>query len=366
VDLAEQLGRQLTDELDFTLEARQLKAFHGMLQDRDDVRVPIALEGLTAPGVLTMTRLQGEPLSAVLASPEVLLERDAFIDKGVSIYLEMIRNGSFHADPHPGNLIVMPGGRIGILDFGMVGTLSPLVRRHLIRAAHAFSSQDARGLSRACLKLVRAPSDLDRASFEADVGALIQRFDMVPGSRVSMSALLGEAVETLRQHDLVLKSEVAILVRCVVVLEATARQLVPHFDLAAAIRGWAADPRHADWEDALDAVVQGVAQPLRDALPEGVGTLMDLPEETGMVIQQIRSGDLVVNVRLKNLDGAVHHLTSATIVAAGLLGSTIMLAAQTPPLLFGMSVLGVVGTVISSAVALVILLSIYRHHRPHR
>lgn len=262
-------------------------------------------------------------------------------------YLEMIFvHGFFHADPHPGNLLVQPGPVIVYLDFGMMGRLERATRETLIDAVSAVAERDERALSRALLALARGDEPPDARAFEEDVSALMDQYAYRPVSEWRLGRMFEQLFRTADRHRVAVPAELFLMVKALSELESLLGVLDPRFD---AVR---------------------VAGELAAAGRATLGLLTSAPEELRELLRQARRGKLLIEFEHKGLEPALasldqvsNRLSYAILLAALVIGSAVLLHAGLPPHWRGVSALGLCGFVLSGAMALWLLAAILRHGR---
>src|SRR5262249_32153113 len=141
------------------------------------------------------------------------------------------RDGFYHADPHPGNYLVLPGGVVGVLDCGMVGRLDEATRADFEAVLLAAADGDTRELADLVTRLGSAPADLDRHALRAALAELCAEYGSQPVGAFDIGGALTGVTDIVRRHRIVLPMEAALLLRTLVILEGTVRQLSPAFSL---------------------------------------------------------------------------------------------------------------------------------------
>lgn len=332
-----QLRRSLLAELNFGLEAANLAAFSENFADEPDVVIPTPYPEVSSSTVLTMSRLDGPPLTKEIDN---LGDRaDGFVRRGADVYIEMIfRDGLFHADPHPGNIVVVDGSRVGLLDFGKVGRIDTDTQDVIDDLVAASLAEDLDGVMDGIVRLCDPPPTLDRAALRADMVGFIEQYVRVGAANLDMGGLSDAATAIMRRHQLFLPPDVALLIRTLTQLQGMLVQtgvditvtevLTPYAAMIAAKRFAPArmlrEARRTtrDWERLVEA----------------------LPVEVTAILQAVRSGQLDVPLRLEHLDRNVNRLVYAIIAAALFSGSSRMWSANVPPVVGSVSLPGAVGT----------------------
>ena len=265
--LLDDLGEGFAREVDLHHEARALEDFARRFASNPNVRVPACFAALSSRQVLVMEELEGEPLSAFRARAD----RDPVAARRVArlalteILAQVFEDGRFHADPHAGNLLVLADGRLGLIDLGLTGELSPEERRLIARAVRAFLSRDPDAVMQALLGLTTVPDDFDRAAFGAEITAVVQSRGRTVASRLkgnggdaasedeepnALDAFVSELFAVAHRHGVNLPASATLLIKSLVTIEGVARSLHPELDLAKAaapVMVRALAPRWARW-----------------------------------------------------------------------------------------------------------------------
>ena len=157
------------------------------------------------------------------------------------MFLDMIfRDGFYHADPHPGNLLVLPGGVIGLLDCGMVGRIDQPLREQFEELLLAAASQDSRRLADLVIRLGVPPPGLNEDGLRADIDEFLAEVFGQTLAEFDLSGALNRITSIIRKYGIILPSRVSLLLKVFIMLEGTARHLSPDFSLAALIQPYQA------------------------------------------------------------------------------------------------------------------------------
>jgi ubiquinone biosynthesis protein len=325
-ELAGGFADAVREELDFRIEAANMA---GVAATADGaVRIPVPYQPLCGQRVLVMQRLDGTPLGA--AGP-VIAERG--LDRGGlarallgSLLGQVMLTGVFHADPHPGNVLVLADGRLGLLDFGSVGRLDTSVRSALQRLLLAMDRGDPLAASDALLEVMLRPDEVDQQHLERDLGQFMARY-LSPGANPGMR-MFSDLFRIVTDYGLSVPPEVAAVFRALGTLEGTLALLAPGLDLVAEARTWAA--RHGPERVDAPAARQAVTEELTTLLP----MLRRLPRRVERIASAAENGRLSVQVRLfadqrdrRHLTGLLHQVlltilaSTAGIMAVLLLGT---------------------------------------------
>ena len=229
---AAEFQRTLLRELDFSREERNIQQFAQDLRHNSCVHIPQVYPELSTGRVLTMERLEGIKLSETARLTEAGADLAEVSRRGAELYMEMIfSSGYYHADPHPGNLVVMPGNVIGLLDFGMVGRIDEPLREDIEEMLLAIGNRDAVHLTSIITRLGAVPADLDQASLSLDVTDFVSHYTTQRLDEFNLSGALKEMIDLIRRYQIMLPARVAMLIKVLVMLEGTSRLVSPRFSL---------------------------------------------------------------------------------------------------------------------------------------
>ncbi|HEX7813761.1 ABC1 kinase family protein [Dyella sp.] len=233
-----ELRRSLLNELDFVAEADHLRTFASNLGHYDALDIPVPYMEFTTARVLTMARVRGEKLpqdGPLPGSPSQHVQQASQL---LCAYIDQVFvHGLVHADPHPGNLVLMDDGRLALLDFGMVTGLSPSMRRDLLRLMMAAADGDAESVSDICEHLCSALPELDRLAYRRAVSNAVMRY-ATAGERSTLEEgrLLLALTVIGADNGLRPPAELSLLGRALLNLEPAVARLAPHLPVRELVR----------------------------------------------------------------------------------------------------------------------------------
>jgi ubiquinone biosynthesis protein len=352
--IVREFERTLTRELDFAREMRSLERFNKNFANDPIARFPEPYPNLCTNKILTMDRLDGIPVAEVSRVPPgtdlVELAR-----QGARVWLEMIfRDGFYHADPHPGNLLIMPDGKIGLLDVGMIGQMTPALREDMEDLLLAIANNSTEQLVATLTRLCGASTIADPDALAADVADLLGYYYGVPLNNLDISRALNEVVEIIRRHHLILPTGIALLLRVLVVLEGTSRLLHPDFRLAEVI------------EPYREKMMMQRLSPMRQirriwmAARDWQDLAARLPNHVREVMQKIQNGRIEVQLQHHHLGPVANRLVQGMVTSALLISSSHLWAEKAPPTVYGISVIGFIGMIASMTLGALLLRAIFR------
>jgi ubiquinone biosynthesis protein len=314
------------------------------------VHFPTSVSDLPSRRVLTMERLEGVRGLELLTNPHAAVTCDDLAMRAARVYLQMIfQDGFYHADPHPGNYLVLDGGVLGILDAGMVGRLDEEMRDRLESLIVAVYHRDAARLTESVIAIGSSPPT-DPDGLRAEVNDFVNDFADQPLGEFDLSGALNRMTDIIRRFGILLPPEVAMLLRTLVVLEGSARQLSPSFSLAAVINLYVR-------EHGVGRLWQRFRRKVRRTARDWDRFLSDLPRELDEIMKRFREGRLDIHHEHKGMERTVNRLVRGIICAALIMGSSLLWSRETPPLVYGVSVVGFSGFVVAVVMAFRLMLT---------
>jgi ubiquinone biosynthesis protein len=317
---------------------RNLQVFRRNFAEDPTVRFPKPYPELTTGRVLTMERLRGHKVTDGAFLDRLDVDRQELARRGANVFVEMIfRDGFYHADPHPGNFMVLPDGTIGLLDAGMVGRMDEPMRMNIAEVLLAAGDRDAQRLTDAVLRMCGTPETLDRSVLSNDLTDFFEEYGTQAVGQFNVSGALNAVTVILHEHKLMLPGNISMLFKCLILLEGTGCLLSPTFNLAELLEPWRkrflkqrfskqAQLRQfrrlfVDWERAAEAI----------------------PKVTSRLLDRLEQGHFAIHLEHQHLKSAVNRLVVGLFVSALLLGSSILIASDVPPMIRGVSIPGALG-----------------------
>lgn len=356
-------GRNLLRELDFTREARNMRIARGNMAEEADMYIPEAYDEYCTAQVLVMEYMEGIKLKDL----EALRPEDAkhLARQGLNTAIKQIlEDGFFHADPHPGNLLVVDGKRLCLLDWGMVGRLSERDRYELMDLIKSVVQKDSEGLVDALLLLTKGEYGVDRRGLERDLLEILDTYFAVPIKDMNLGHLLLDITTVLRGYRLRLPPDLVIMVKALITAEGTARQIYPELNVI------------SEAEGSIERLAKTRFLPsrlwhnLHGSIRHFLVLQRQFPLRVYQIMDKLDRGDLAIRFEHENLEGLrktlehiFNRLTFGIIIAAMIIGSTMIITTGVGPLLFGFPALGVIGYMISALLGLWLVFNIIRRRK---
>ena len=375
VTLAHGFAAALHEELDLRIEARNLTAvatatarhdsgLAALAQPGPAVRVPTPHQPLCGEQVLVMDYLDGRPLASVAAPPAA---RAALAASLLGALLrQVLLDGTFHADPHPGNVLLLADGSLGLLDFGSVGRIDAGLRAALQRLLLALDRGDPAALADALLDVVERPEGLDEARLERALGRFAARH-MAPGVPPDVR-MFTDLFRIVAEHGLAIPPEIAAVFRSLATMEGTLTQLDPGFDIVAEAR------RFASGQLAGRLGPEELRRTALDELNSLLPMLRRLPRRVDRIGHALETGRLSVNVRVladpsdrRFVTGLLHQVLLTFLAAAAGIMAVLMIGLPGGPSVTGQVSLyaffGYCLLVVAAILAVRVLVLVFRPDR---
>jgi ubiquinone biosynthesis protein len=361
VQIAAQFRRSLRRELDLVKEARNIDQFARNFADNPLVQIPKVYWDYCTDHVNVQEEIRGVSGVDEVTLRNHGLDPPTLAANGADVVLKMVMvDGYFHADPHPGNVIFLPGNRIGLIDFGMVGRVTEVRRNQLVNLLHALTQKDEEAMLEVLLDW-SGDSETNEAKLSSDISELVYSYDDLRLKDVKLGALLQDISSMLRENHLVLPADLTLLFKTLITLEGLGMQLNPAFHMLDHVTPFVE-------QVFLERYLPGtLIKRGRKSLRELGEVLVGLPRDFARLIREARRGRLRIDLDLKRLDHfgqqldrSSNRLTMGILTASLVIGSSIILTVKGGPELFGLPLFGLLGFIVAFFNSLWIIFSIWR------
>ena len=331
--LVEEFSQTLRRELDYIREAHNAERFAVNFAGDPHIHVPQVFWEATTSRVLTLERIRGIKINDLKALDEQGTDRRWLADYATNVVLKMVcEDGFFHADPHPGNFFIEPNGTIGLIDFGMVGVIDEQTQELLAELLIAINHQDAARLVDVFLDLGVSRERIDRASVRRDIDQLLSTYWGLPLGELRVGTLLNDVYSIMRRHHLHLPSNLALLLKTVIMIEGLGGALDPDFHLPKVLTPY------------TERLVLRQYSPFRWARSFGRSSLelarfaVEMPQHLRRIAAAAESGNLQIGMRPEGFDPVIDRLERianrivlGVIAAAFINGLAVLVSVYRPP-----------------------------------
>ena len=360
-----ELAKVSRRECDFKFEARNMDIFKINFENMEKVRVPDVLWEYTTSKLLIAEFIEGSKISNLPELQRLGIDLQDLSRNGLRVVMKMVfEDKFFHADPHPGNLLVQDDGTLALLDFGMVGYISQSVVDFFTNLLMAAASWDARKIIHVILDFDLVPEDVDQLALETDLTELLYRYHKIPLGQIDMRALITDCMDIFYRHDVRLMSSFMILMKALMTAEEVARMLDPDINMIAEIEPYIrelASKRYKFSTFKDDLISTG--SDLRELA-------ITLPFDIKRITQKIRKGEMEVQFHHRGLEDLKDELYQSSkrvslslIIAAILVSAALLKRADLGLKILGFPVLSLLGFLLGGALSMWVIINILRSQR---
>ena len=363
--IVREFARTIRREMDLGREGRTIERFRRNFTGDATLVFPHVYRKLTSSGVLTLEFLQGIKVSDLAALRSAGLDCRLIAARGADAYLrQVVEHGMFHGDPHPGNIKILPGNVICLLDFGMVGRLEGKAKQLLIQALLAVLNRAPDDLVEALDDAGLLPESSAKQPLRRDLSDLIDSYSDLPLRELPVGRILTEFVDIITLYRIRLDADLMLLAKTLVSVEGMGRRLDPDFEMMTHIRPFveaAVKEKLAPGE---------VVKDVRSYLLSLLNLSRSLPRDLKEIVTRINRGTVKIDLEHRGLDRLIteldkssNRLTSGLIIAALLVGSAIIVNSDKGPKLFGFPFLAIMGYAVAGIFGLWLVIAIFRSGR---
>lgn len=359
LEVVNQFAKELAKEVDLTMEGRATDRLRTMFADDDKVVFPKVYWEATTRNVLTVERIRGVILSKLKPEDFTPEERRSIVEAGARAQLrQCLEVGFFHADPHPGNLFGLEGGRIAFIDCGMTGQLDDRTTQELAELVAGVVQGDLDQV----VDVIQSLADVDvqiieSRAFRADVREFVGRFDNTPLEQLNFGLLLREFFDKIRSHKVRCPADLVLLIKALTTIESVATTLDPTFELAAFARPYVVALVKRKYS------IIAARKRLRGSLFRYAELAEDLPKEIRWIVGQVKKNRLAINLEHRGLQKLTETVESASravsvsmLIAALVVGSSIIVLASRGSDGLSLKLLGSGGFILAALMAVVMVL----------
>ncbi|BBO85526.1 ABC1 kinase family protein [Desulfosarcina ovata] len=365
VKIVEEFARSIEKEMDYTLEATSMERVARAFLHDQTVYIPKVYREITTERVLTAEFMDGIKVSLLDQLDAKGYDRKLITHRGASILLTQIfEHGFFHADPHPGNLFVLPENVICLLDFGMMGTVDRSTRELFVELVDAVVRRDESRTARVLLKVTMWDEEPDMRLLAKDVADFLGEHLYKSLKDIQVGKLLQHMLEMASVHRLRIPPEIFLMMKAISTVEGVGLALDPDFDMIA----------HA--EPFIKQVKLARFSPKRlssDAVSifgQYLDFVQEFPKDLLEITRNIRQKKFTFMLELKSMESmlATHdqisnRISFSIIIAALIIGSALIVISKTPPLFYGISLIGIIGFLTAAILGVWLLVAIIKKGR---
>ena len=363
--IVQEFARSLSREIDFAIELANVQRFARQFKNNAAIHVPLVYPELSTPRVLVMEYVLGIKASMAGQLREQGYDLPLIAERGATLVMEQIFvHGFFHADPHPGNLFILPDNVVCFIDFGQMGRLSRKDREDFTDLVLDLVAGDERTVVEGVLKVTVQLGEVDRESLARDLGGLVDLYLYRPLGELEAGRILQDLLDLVTRHKLTFKPAFYQMMKALSTVEGVGLMLDPKLELIRLARPFMRRIRLERMRPAR------LAEEIARTGSGYLQLLRELPEELRTILRQLRGGRMRIEFEHRGLqalgaalDRVSNRIAFAIVLAALIVGSSLIVLSDIPPHWHDIPVIGLLGFLVAGIMGFWLLLSIIRHGR---
>ena len=363
--IVQEFARSLSREIDFAVELANVQRFARQFKNNAAIHVPLVYPELSTPRVLVMEYVLGIKASMAGQLREQGYDLPLIAERGATLVMEQIFvHGFFHADPHPGNLFILPDNVVCFIDFGQMGRLSRKDREDFTDLVLDLVAGDERTVVEGVLKVTVQLGEVDRESLARDLGGLVDLYLYRPLGELEAGRILQDLLDLVTRHKLTFKPAFYQMMKALSTVEGVGLMLDPKLELIRLARPFMRRIRLERMRPAR------LAEEIARTGSGYLQLLRELPEELRTILRQLRGGRMRLEFEHRGLqslgaalDRVSNRIAFAIVLAALIVGSSLIVLSDIPPHWHDIPVIGLLGFLVAGIMGFWLLLSIIRHGR---
>lgn len=361
--IVHEFARSLSREIDFSIELTNIERFRLQFEHNDTVHIPLVYPQLSSERLLVMEYIDGIKCSDVGKLTASGADLPLLAERGAVLVMEQIFvHGFFHADPHPGNIFILPGNVVCFIDFGQMGRLSIKDREDFTDLVLSLVAGDERKATRGLLNVTLQHGEIDQALLAGDLGDMMDMYLYRPLGELEAGKILQDILNLVSRHKLSIKPGLYLMMKALATVEGVGLVLDPHLQLINLAKPFMRKIQYGRMQP--DRVMNEMSHTAASYLQ----FFKEMPEEVLAISRQLRNGKIKMEFEHRGvqslgvaLDRVSNRVSFAIVLAALVIGSSLIVLSDIPPRWHGIPIIGLVGFVVAGVMGFWLLLSIIRH-----
>jgi len=365
VGVVREFARTIRREMDFTREGHTIEKIGENFAKTTWLYFPKVYWPQTSRGVLTLEYVDGIKVSDLDALDRAGLDRTMIARRGADAFLEMVLNhGFFHGDPHPGNVLILPDNVICLLDYGIVGRLGEDLRSFVSDILLAIVNRDVDEVVSQLLFAGDISDNLNARGLKRDLAVFIDSYYEIPLHDIEVGHMLLEFIEIVTLYNIRIQPDLMLLIKALVIVEGMGRNLDPGFDMIEHLRPF----MEKAWRQKFSP--RRISRDINSIMLSYLNLARDLPRDLKEIVNRINRNKFKIDLEHRGLDKfttdfdrSVNRLSSSLILAALIVGSSIIMQTSRGPQLLGFPMLAFLGYTVAGVIGLWLVYAIIRSGR---
>jgi ubiquinone biosynthesis protein len=362
VKIVEEFAATMEKEMDYTIEASNLERMAADFLDDATIYIPKVYRETTTPRVLTMEFIDGIKVSQVQSLEESGLDLKEITRRGADICLKQVfDHGFFHADPHPGNIFILAGNVVCLLDFGMVGSVNRQTREDFVELVDSVVHGHEGRTAQVLLKITSWDSEPDIRELEKDVADFLGQYLYKPLKDIRIGKLLKQLLDLTTRHHLRIPPDTFMMLKALATLEGVATMLDPDFDIISRAEPFIRRIKLARFHP------KRITGDFLRTFSDMLDVMQQIPRDIREISKFIRQRKIPVVIEHRGLDEMLsthdqisNRISFSIIIAALIIGSALIVISKTPPYFFGISLIGIIGFLAAAVMGIWLLVAILK------
>ncbi len=360
-----ELSRTIRREMDLTLEGRTIERFAANFTGDESVYFPKVYWSYTSKALLTMEMIDGIKVSDIDSLATAGLDRKLIAKRGADAFVRMVlQHGFFHGDPHPGNILILPDNVICLLDFGMTGRIDPFLKNYLTDILLAILKRDAEEVISLLIYSGDITDSVNIRALRRDISEFIDKYYELSLQKFQVGQLLIDFTEIITAYRIKFHPDILLLAKAFMTIESMGRRLDPDFDMTQHLRPF----MEKEIRERLSP--KSAVKEFTSNVSSFLNLARSLPKDIKEILNRINRDKFKIDLEhrgldlfMRDLDRSMNRLSSSLIIAALIVGSSIVMQVNKGPLFLGMPLFAFMGYSIAVLVGLVWLVGIIRSGR---
>ena len=363
--MVDEFRKIILKEVNFNIEANNINRFRKSFRHDNTVYIPKVFLSLSTKKILTMERIEGIKVTDIESIENAGLDRKKIaLNVADAVLKQIFINGFFHGDPHPGNILILEGNIVAFLDFGMVGRIAEETKAYISAILIAVTQQDVREITEAFISMGAVGEDTDVKKLNLDMTGLMDSYYGVSLEELKMASFLPDIIDVVSQNRVKIPSDMFLLFKALVTIEGVGRKLYPDFNAVTRMKPFVAKLIKQRYSPKM------VAREFKYFI-KGLSRLMrSLPKDLTLILSKIKKGTLRVEFEHRGLENLIsqidkvsNRISFSVIIAALIVGSSIIMQTDKGPLFLDFPILGILGFVVAAIMGLWLAVAILRSGR---
>lgn len=365
ITIVDEFSRIITKEIDFRYEAHNIDRFCKNFKNSTTVRIPTVFWDYTKCKVITTEEVKGIRLNDYLSQDHPYEERKTIASNGANAILQQVFvDGFFHADPHPGNIFILPDNVIAFVDFGIVGRLDKDTRDSIVNLLIATSMKNINGILKELEELGSFTGEKPILDFKHEINDFVERYYDIPLKQIDISSILPQVIGLMIRHKLKIPSQFHVLLKALATMDGIARQLDPEFNIIAHTRPFVerlVHERHDPKRILRDAAIYS---------SELLDILKVIPKDAYEIVKKIKMGTLKIEFEhqglsnlISEMDKSSNRISFSLVISALIIGSSLIIMSNRGPMVYGFPIFGILGFAFAGILGVGLAIGILRSGR---